>query len=174
MKNISILFFLLVLTEMIIAQKIYDVWPGKTPGSENWNWNEQKDSVEFPGDLLVYNVAKPTLTFFPADPAIANGTTVIICPGGSFCYLHVNTEGADVAKWLNKKGVSAFVLKYRLVHSETNLPMKEKMERSKDTAASRKLVTEIVPLAIADAKQAIVYVRVHAKELGIAAGKIGI
>jgi acetyl esterase/lipase len=174
MKNISILFFLLILSEVIIAQKVYDVWPDKAPGSENWNWNEQKDSVEFPGDLLVYNVAKPTLTFFPADPAIANGTTVIICPGGSFCYLHVNTEGADVARWLNRKGVSAFVLEYRLVHSETNLPVKEKNDRVKDTAIAKKLFTALVPLAIADAKQAIIYVRSHAALFGITPNKIGI
>lgn len=49
-------------------------------------------------------------------PYIANGGDnigVIICPGGSYYWLDKNTEGHDVAKWLQKKGVSAFVLEYR-------------------------------------------------------------
>jgi hypothetical protein len=76
------------------AQKIYNIWPGAAPGSENWNWHEEKDSIELPqGDMLAYNVSQPMLTFFPADISVANGTCVIICPGGSFCYLHINTEG---------------------------------------------------------------------------------
>jgi hypothetical protein len=92
--------------------------------------------LETPNDPLVYNVAQPTLTLYPADSSFANGTAVIICPGGSFCYLHINTEGADVAKWLNKIGVSAFVLRYRLVHSSTDQPKEEKNLRMKDTANS--------------------------------------
>jgi acetyl esterase/lipase len=174
MKSTIIALVFLSLAGSIRAQKVFPIWPGIPSGSENWQWQEQRDTLELPGDPLIYNVAKPTLTFFPADPAIANGTSVIICPGGSFCYLHINTEGIDVAKWLNKRGVSAFVLKYRLVHSETDQPRKEKDERMKDRANSAKLVTPIVPLAMADAKQAIVYVRKHAAELGIAPDKVGI
>jgi len=174
MKNIILVFTFLVFTGTGIAQKVFTIWQGMVPGSENWTWHEQIDSTDIPNDPLAFNIVQPTLTFYPADPAMANGTSVIVCPGGSFCYLHIKTEGVDVAKWLNKKGVSAFVLKYRLVRSETGRPMKEKMERAKDTALSRKLVAQVVPLAIADAKQAILYLRKHADELDIAADKIGI
>ena len=69
--------------------------------------------------MMVYNVVNPTLTVFPADPAIANGTAVIICPGGAFHFLTIDNEGTLVAKWLNKRGVTAFVLKYRVAHSDT-------------------------------------------------------
>ncbi len=174
MKSINVLVILVLLTAAVHAQKVIPIWPGKAPGSESWNWHVQSDSIELHNDLLAYNVSQPTLTYFPADPSVANGTSVIICPGGSFCYLHINTEGADVARWLNKKGVSAFVLQYRLVFSETDRPIEEKNKRATDTTASRKLLTQLVPLAIADAKQAIIYVRRHAAELGIAANKIGI
>jgi acetyl esterase/lipase len=174
MKKSFILFALFAMTNIVSAQQVINIWPGKAPGTEHWDWSAQKDSVEFPGDLLVYNVVQPTLTFFPADPAISNGTSVIICPGGSFCYLHINTEGADVARWLNKKGVSAFVLEYRLVHSETNMPVKEKNDLVKDTLKAKMLFTSLVPLAIADAKQALLYVRAHAASLGIAENRIGI
>ncbi|MDR3714299.1 MAG: alpha/beta hydrolase [Puia sp.] len=174
LRQILTAFGILALATVCRAQKILPIWPGIPSSSENWKWHEQEDSLSRPGDPLVYNVVRPTLTFFPADPSVANGTSVIICPGGSFCYLHINTEGADVAKWLNQKGVSAFLLKYRLVHSETDHPMKEKTERMKDPAAAANLLTPLVPLAIADARQAITYVRAHAAELGVSPDKIGI
>jgi hypothetical protein len=162
MKFLNLIGSLLFFAGAANTQKVLQIWPGLAPGSENWNWKEQIDSTDIPNDPLAFNIVRPTLTFYPADPSFANGTTVIICPGGSFCYLHIKTEGIDVAKWLNKKGIAAFILKYRLVRSETAQPMKEKMEKSKDTMASRNLVAQVVPLAIADAKQAIVYVRRHA------------
>lgn len=174
MNRIIIAFIFLFFTTISNAQKVFNIWPGIAPGSENWKWHEQTDSLNKPGDTLVYNVVQPTLTYFPADPSIANGTSVIICPGGSFCYLHINTEGIDLAKWLNKKGVSAFVLKYRLVHSETHHPMKELSDKMKDTGNFVKLFAPLVPLAMADAKQAITYVRQHSTQLGIAPDKIGI
>src|SRR5580658_9277469 len=168
MKIIIVSLLLFSFAGISQAQKILNIWPAKAPGSESWNWQEQKDSLELPGDLLVYNVVQPTLLFFSGDPRIANGTSVIICPGGSFCYLHIITEGADVARWLNKKGVSAFVLEYRLVHSETNMPIKEKDERAKDSVNMVKIFTPLVFMAISDAKQAIKYVRSHAESLGVA------
>ncbi|MEO5888834.1 MAG: alpha/beta hydrolase [Ferruginibacter sp.] len=156
------------------AQKLFNLWPGAAPGAESWSWPEGQDTREWVNDTLAYNVTRPTLTFYPADPALANGTIVLICPGGSFSYLHINTEGADVARWLNKKGVSAMVLKYRLVHSFTNQPVKEKNLRMKDSVNARRLYAEIVPMAIADAKEAVTWIRKHAGELGVAPTKIGI
>jgi acetyl esterase/lipase len=156
------------------GQKLINIWPGPAPGSEKWDWHEQIDSLELPGDPLVYNIVEPKLIFYPADPAVTTGTSIIICPGGSFCYLHINTEGIDEARWLNAKGVSAFVLCYRLIHSKTGMPYKERGERSRDTAKAFKLYQALVPLAIADAKQSIIFIRSHAAELGIKKNKIGI
>ena len=175
MKNTIAFIIFLVIATTGNAQKTFPIWPGAAPGSENWTWHTQVDSSSIPGDPLTYNIVQPVLFFFPADPALANGTSVIICPGGSFCYLHTKTEGSDVAEWLNKKGVSAFVLLYRVVHSETTHPMREKTERAKDTAKSRQLLTPVVPMqAIADGKQALLYARQHATEFGISPDKIGI
>lgn len=44
----------------------------------------------------------------------SNGSSVIICPGGSYCYIGRDHEGFRVAKWLNSLGFTAFVLKYRV------------------------------------------------------------
>jgi acetyl esterase/lipase len=156
------------------AQQIFHIWPGPAPGSESWNWPESQDTTEWgAGDPLAYNVTTPVLTYFPADPAIANGTAVIICPGGSFSYLHIKTEGSDVANYLNRKGVAAFVLKYRVVHSDTDRPVKEKNGRAKDTSNARRLMGAIIPLSLADGRQAIAYVRRHAGQWGISPDRIG-
>ena len=53
-----------------------------------------------------------TLTaYVPKQPC---GTAVIVCPGGSYHWLDLNTEGHDVARRLNEYGITAFVLKYRV------------------------------------------------------------
>ena len=96
-----------------------------------------------------------TLTVFPADPSKANGTAVVICPGGAFFALSIDSEGFDVARWLNTKGVTCFVLKYRLVECKTDDPTRELMTRGK----LDEVVAPVVKLAMADGIEAIGYVR---------------
>ncbi len=62
----------------------------------------------------IYYVDRPTLSYFPASPETATGTSVIICPGGGYHLLAWEHEGVDLANWFNSIGVSAFVLKYRV------------------------------------------------------------
>ena len=119
---------------------------------------------------MVFNVANPTLTVFPADPSKANGTAVVICPGGAFFALSIDSEGFDVARWLAAKGVACFVLKYRLVECKTDDPTRELMARGK----LDDIVAPIVKLAMADANAAIGHVRKHAKEYGVNPDRIGI
>src|SRR2546427_8436369 len=114
--------------------------------------------------------ARPTLTVFPAEPSIANGTAVVICPGGAFFALSIDSEGLDVARWLNTRGVTGFVLKYRLVECKTDDPTRELMARGK----LDDIVAPIVKLAIAGGNAAIGYVRKHAKEYGVNPDRIGI
>jgi len=77
------------------------------PAKESWfrQW----------GEPMVRNVSDATLTPFLPDPAKANGTAVIVAPGGGFRWLSINNEGWKIAKALNERGVAAFVLKYRLI-----------------------------------------------------------
>jgi acetyl esterase/lipase len=64
---------------------------------------------------VIQNVATPTLTAYLPDPARATGTGVIIAPGGYFVALAISREGYDVARWLQERGIAAFVLKYRIL-----------------------------------------------------------
>ena len=82
----------------------------------------------------------------------------------------MDSEGADVARWLNSKGVTGFVLKYRLVEAKTDDPMREAFSRGKLDP----IVAPIVPLAMADGLAAIGHVRQHAKDYGVNPQRIGI
>ena len=83
------------------------------PASESWfrQW----------GEPMVRNVTTATLTPYLPDPAKANGTAVIVAPGGGFRWLSINNEGWKIAKALNERGVAAFVLKYRLIPTPPTL-----------------------------------------------------
>jgi acetyl esterase/lipase len=99
-------------------------------------------------------VTEPTITpYFPAKDK-ANGTAVIVFPGGGYINLTVTYEGEDIAKEFNKIGVTAFVVKYRLPSDDI---MVDKT---------------IGPLQ--DAQRAIQIVRERAAEWGIKPDKIGI
>lgn len=66
------------------------------------------------GDPMARNISTATLTPFLPEPGKANGTAVIVAPGGGFSWLSMGNEGWEVAEALAKKGIAAFVLKYRL------------------------------------------------------------
>src|SRR5262249_13048543 len=90
------------------------IWPGGPPGSENWN---QKERVldNTPVGTVVFNVVTPTLTLYLPERSKATGTGVIIAPGGAFVALAIDLEGHNVARWLQERGIAAFVLKYRIL-----------------------------------------------------------
>ncbi|UOQ96133.1 alpha/beta hydrolase [Hymenobacter sp. 5317J-9] len=71
------------------------------------------------GGVRISNVVQPNLTVFVPPAGTANGTAVIICPGGGYTRLSIDSEGYDVAKRLNEMGVTAFVLKYRLPNDQS-------------------------------------------------------
>lgn len=137
-KIIVAALFLFAATSIRAQQKVIQLYNGTAPGSEGWTYNEQ---VYKPGtkEELVYNVSHPTLTVYPADPSKATGTAVIVCPGGGFYILAINHEGIDVARWLNEKGITAFVLKYRLGQSMTDNPGQELGENMKKADFDKKI-----------------------------------
>ena len=156
------------------AQQVIPLYEGKAPGSENWTWTEQESAKNAFNTRVVYNVVNPTLTAYLPDPAQANGTAVVICPGGAFHTLSIENEGIDVAKWLAERGVAGFVLKYRVVRSMTQDPVAELMPKMQDMKSLDAENAPIVPLAIADGRKAIEYLRQHATQFHINPDRIGI
>jgi acetyl esterase/lipase len=150
--------------------QVVRLYEAKAPGSESWTHSEKENSQNLWNTRVVFNVADPTLTVFKPDPAKANGTAVIICPGGAFLALSIDSEGNDVARWLVERGVNCFVLKYRLVKCETDDPTREVGTRG----PLDQVVKPIVPLAMADGLAAIGHVRKHAATYGVHPERIGI
>jgi acetyl esterase/lipase len=102
-----------------------------------------------PAALGDEDVDKPTLTvFLPVKPN-ATKTGVVVAPGGGYTHLAVEKEGFAVARWLNERGVAAFVLQYRLGPKYHH------------------------PVELEDAQRAIRMVRANAAEYGVAPDHIG-
>ncbi|HTD21955.1 MAG TPA: alpha/beta hydrolase [Terriglobales bacterium] len=158
-------FFCTLLATVAFAAepKVIPLWPGVAPGSENSKYEETQITVQ-DGTKRISNVTHPTLTAFLPDAATANGTAVIICPGGGFRWLSFDHEGAELARWLNSIGVTAFVLKYRVMRTGD--------EDEKDPAKAAERKKAVIPLAIADGQQAVRLVRAHASEWSIARDRI--
>lgn len=155
------------------AQQVIKLTNGKPKGSENWTWSEQTSTKNMFNTEVVYNVSEPTITAYLPPKEVANGTAVVVAPGGAFHTLSINSEGIDVAKWLNSKGIAAFVLKYRVVRSLTDDPVKELMPKMQDFKKLDEENAPVIPLAMADGLMAVKYVRDHAKEMNIDPQKIG-
>ena len=107
-------------TQQAPVHQIIPLYQGVAPGTEGWTQKEVAIDLEDPRfsppnpDTLVVNVTAPTLTVFRPARGKANGASVIIAPGGGFRVLSYKNEGLRVAQWLADRGITAFVLKYRL------------------------------------------------------------
>jgi len=152
------------------ADDVIRLYSGAAPGSESWKHAEQEYFSPIFNTQVVTNVVNPTLTRFAPAPENANGTAVIICPGGGFHALSINSEGVDVAKWLNGKGVTAFVLRYRLVPTGKD-GVVEMIAKKRDKVDED--MRAAYPLALADGLAAMKYVREHATDLGVSPTRIG-
>ncbi len=97
------------------AQEVMDLYPGKIPGAKTAPAAYKETETIRNGKVFgLSKVFNPTLSLYKPDPDHANGTAVIICPGGGYAFLATDHEGEEVARKLAGSGVMAFVLKYRL------------------------------------------------------------
>jgi acetyl esterase/lipase len=172
-RQLYVILLSILFLNNLSAQNVIQLYEGKPKGSENWMWTEQISTKNLFNTDLAYNVTQPTITAYLPPKDLATGTAIIIAPGGAFHTLSINSEGAEVAKWLNSKGIAAFVLKYRLARCFTDDPVKEVMGKMSDFKALDIENDTIVPLAMADGLAAVKYVRDHAKDMEIDVNKIG-
>jgi acetyl esterase/lipase len=96
------------------------LWPGKPPGNEPElppELDTTKDSDnKVAGQRLIRlgNISTPTITVYPAPAEKANGTAVMVCPGGGYTILAWDLEGTEVCERLNVMGITGILLKYRV------------------------------------------------------------
>lgn len=127
------------------GQEILKLWNGTPPTSNEIKESEMYDK----GEGWLTNISVPELLIYRPKNVNNTGTAVIICPGGGYAGLAIQHEGIQFAQWLTSKGIVGIVLKYRLPNQHKEIPL-------------------------ADAQQAIRYVRSHAAEFNIKSDKIGI
>ncbi|HPJ60678.1 MAG TPA: alpha/beta hydrolase [Bacteroidales bacterium] len=124
------------------------LWPGQVPGESKEKKEPAVDTIQKDGVLRYTEVTDPAIEIRLADPDKNTGAAVIVCPGGGYVRLAYNKEGTEIADWLNRNGINAFILSYRIPNERTG--------------------------ALQDAQRAIRIVRSNAAKWKIDASKIGI
>lgn len=95
--------------------EVISLWPDEPPGGVPKGLVEvltDRASPGQPADRIVTGIARPTLTVF--RPSRPDGSSVVIAPGGGYIRVVRDNEGFEEARWLAARGVTAFVLLYRL------------------------------------------------------------
>ena len=151
-------------------QELVRIWSGQAPGTEDWKAPEEGADFSLPnvGKIhVITNVTVPTLTVFRPAAAKANGTAMIILPGGSFRALAWDVDGLETARWLAGEGITGFVLKYRV------RPPVEGESFGQSLADFARATQARRGIAVADAEQAIRFVRSHARQYAVAPNRVG-
>ena len=142
------------------AQTTVRIWPGVAPGSEHWT-QQERTYTNTPVGTVIQNVVTPTLTAYLPPRGKATGAGIVIAPGGGFVALAIDLEANQLARWLQQRGVAAFVLKYRTVEKKVDgIPAMDM-----DTAGR---------YGIADGIQALKAVRQHAVGWNVSPHRVGI
>ncbi len=156
MKVSAPLLLSLALLSRSIAAEIpglIPLWPGAAPGSEKLTIAEkvtERSTDPAKHDRIYTQIVTPSLLVH--RPEHPNGVAVIVAPGGGYLRIVIDKEGPDTSAWLNRLGVTAFVLKYRLpgeghAHGED--------------------------VALQDAQRAVRVIRAHAAEWGLDPARVG-
>lgn len=124
---------------------------GKIPNYKKTTETEKHDTSDI---IKITLVQEPDMTVFLPAKNNNTGQAIIICPGGGYVYLSYDWEGTEIAKFLNAKGIAAFVLKYRLPNAKSNI------------------IPQLSPLM--DAQRALRLVRTNAAKWNIKKDNIGI
>jgi acetyl esterase/lipase len=152
MKNTTLI-LLLAFSMKAAAQTIIPLYPGTLPNSKSYAMKEIR--MEANGMLVGFRkISEPTLAIYLPDGKIATGQAVIICPGGGYEMESYRLEGTVIAEAFVKKGIAAFILKYRL--------------------PSDSIMVDKSMGPLQDAQQAIKTVRMRSAEWKINPAKIGI
>jgi acetyl esterase/lipase len=137
MRRLATLFFsIAIITVAMPAWAVgptpTPLWPGDVPNALG---KEEPDT--------------PTVRIHKPPQGKSNGAAVVVCPGGGYSIIAMDHEGSQVAHFLNSKGITALVLRYRLS------PYRH-------------------PVPLSDAQRAIRYARANAESLGISPKRIGV
>jgi len=121
MKRInSLIIALLFLSGSAHAQEFaIPLWPeNEIPNFIDTGEAEAADTTDI---IRIRHVQIPDISIYLPSRRNATGKAVLVIPGGGYRVLAYDSGGTEIAKWLNSKGIAAFVLKYRLPHTSNNI-----------------------------------------------------
>ena len=170
---IRLLCLALSLTAAASAQDVIPLNPTNASASAQPSYPEKEYYSTVWKTEVVTNVTQPTLTVFKPSPDMKNGSAIVICPGGGFMALSITSEGNDVARYLAARGMTAFVLKYRLAHTGEDATQ-EFATLYQDKQKFEATMKTVIPQSIADGLAAVTWVRQHASDYGISPDRVGI
>jgi sugar lactone lactonase YvrE/acetyl esterase/lipase len=152
MKKYFVVIALFLSATTFAQQNEILLWPNGAPGTTQTS----KEKVRlYEGEHVISNIHNPSITPFLPAKEKANGTAIIIAPGGGHRELWIDHEGYNEAKWFSERGIAAFVLKYRLARDSNSTYTIDEHE-------------------LADMQRAIRLVRSRATEWGIDTARIGV
>ncbi len=153
MKAIAVALSLLMLPTLAGADQVIPIWPDLAPGETTKETGSAlpRREGENPPATRISGISLPTMEVLV--PEAANGTAVVILPGGGYRYVVTDKEGSEAGRVLNQLGITAFVLSYRTITGENETPWKRPLQ---------------------DSRRAIRYVRAHANQWSLEPDKIGL
>jgi acetyl esterase/lipase len=127
MKSVCLLMCSLVTLTALAETPVIPLWPEGVPAAVRADAPAAQGPIgaEKIEDGRITQVSFPTLAVFAPAVDRPNGTAVIICPGGGYSHLSAAREGSQYANWLSTLGVTAFVLKYRLLEYGHPAPLQD-------------------------------------------------
>ncbi len=181
-KRFLFLFICSIATMVSYSQADSDLEPSEAvslsslPASPDmvWKGGERSQTSERDNMRTVSNVSQPTLNVYLPEASKANGTALVIAPGGGFHTLAIGHEGKDVAAWCVENGIAAFVLKYRLVPTGENPGAEFAQKLQNGQEEMDKEMAPYIALAEADGLAAIAYIRNNATKFNVQKNQIGI
>jgi acetyl esterase/lipase len=164
-----------------LADEAVRIWPGPPPGTADWTGPETAVDVKTPGGdrtmHVISNVTDPTLTVVRPAAGHETGAAMIVLPGGAFGALAWDLEGTEVARWLAARGITAFVLKYRVTAADAAMATRIRALLAKPGPGAFDELAEILEprrrIAVADALQAVRFIRANAAKYGVSPDRIG-
>lgn len=165
---------ILLFAPLCPAQQTIPLYPGTPPGNPAQTYPEKQYYSKAWRTEVVTNVTRPTLTVFKPTNGANSHSAVVICPGGGYMALSILSEGNDVAQYLAGRGMTAFVLRYRLAPTATDATQLFGDLWAHDRPKLDAMIDADLPLAIDDGLAAVAYVRRHAAQWGISPDRVGI
>ncbi len=147
------LFLTFLASGLLEAGEPQNVWPDLAPGETEKHTGELQPprEGEVPPVTRVVGISQPTFTVHLAPKP--NGAGVVILPGGGFIKVVPDKEGTEAAEWLNRHGISAFVLSHRTKNNKSETGWEK---------------------ALQDAQRTISLVRSRSEEYGLRSDRIGL